>query len=158
MGGADGDYIVWAKEVPGITRAWAYRHWMGAGSVGVMVASSDPVNPVPDAATVQAVKSHIEPLAPVAGSSLYVFAPVPKSVDFHIKLTPDTAAVRAAVTAELRSFLLRDGYPEGELTLSRINEAISIATGEYSHQLIAPAANVSIAKNELAVMGTLSWT
>ncbi|RJT26931.1 baseplate J/gp47 family protein [Buttiauxella izardii] len=158
MGGADGDYIVWAKEVPGITRAWTYRHWMGAGSVGVMVASSDPVNPVPDAGTVQAVKEHIEPLSPVAGSSLYVFAPVPKVVDFHIKLTPDTAAVRASVTAELRSFLLRDGYPEGELTLSRINEAVSIATGEYSHQLIAPAAPVTIAKNELAVLGVLTWT
>lgn len=158
MGGADGDYIVWAKEVPGITRAWTYRHWMGAGSVGVMVASSDPVNPVPDADTVQAVKEHIEPLAPVAGSSLYIFAPVPKVVDFHIKLTPDTAAVRAAVTAELRSFLLRDGYPEGELTLSRINEAVSIATGEYSHQLIAPVAPVTIAKNELAVLGALTWT
>lgn len=158
QGGADGDYVVWAKEVPGITRAWTYRHWMGAGSVGVMVASSDPVNPVPDATVIQAVKAHIEPLAPVAGSSLYVFAPLPKVVDFHIKLTPDTPAVRAAVTAELRSFLLRDGHPEGELTLSRINEAISIAAGEYSHQLIAPAAPVTTAKNELAVLGVLTWT
>ena len=25
QGGADGDYVVWAKEVPGITRAWTYR-------------------------------------------------------------------------------------------------------------------------------------
>lgn len=41
QGGADGDYVVWAKEVPGITRAWTYRHWMGTGTVGVMIAGSD---------------------------------------------------------------------------------------------------------------------
>lgn len=158
LGGADGDYAVWAKEVAGITRTWAYRHWMGTGTIGVMVASSDLVNPIPDAATVDAVKDHIEPLAPVAGSDLYVFAPVAKVVDFEILLSPDTPEIRAAVTAELRSFLLRDGYPKGELELSRINEAVSIATGEYSHRLIAPSASVPIAQNELAVLGVILWT
>ncbi|WDB58339.1 hypothetical protein PS044_09090 [Escherichia albertii] len=69
-----------------------------------------------------------------------------------------TPEIRAAITAELRSFLLRDGYPQGELKVSRISEAISGANGEYSHQLLAPADNISIAKNELAVLGTISWT
>ena len=52
QGGADGDYIIWAKEVAGITRAWTYRHWMGTGTVGVMVASSDLINPIIDDVTV----------------------------------------------------------------------------------------------------------
>ncbi|MDP0477310.1 baseplate J/gp47 family protein, partial [Escherichia coli] len=120
QGGADGDYVVWAKEM--------------------------------------AARQHIGPLAPVAGSDLYVFRPVAHTVDFHIRVTPDTPEIRAAITAELRSFLLRDGYPQGELKVSRISEAISGANGEYSHQLLAPADNISIAKNELAVLGTISWT
>ena len=158
MGGADGDYVVWAKEVPGVTRAWVYRHWLGTGTVGVMVAGSDPVNPVPEAGVVAAVQAHIAPLAPVAGSSLYVFAPQPQTVNFSIRLTPDTEAVRAAVIAELRAFLLRDGTPEGTLALSRINEAISIATGEYSHQLLLPTENIPIARNAMAVLGDVQWT
>lgn len=158
QGGADGDYVVWAKEVPGITRAWTYRHWMGTGTVGVMIASSDLINPIPEESTETAARLHIEPLAPVAGSDLYVFRPVAHTVDFHIRVTPDTPEIRAAITAELRSFLLRDGYPQGELKVSRISEAISGANGEYSHQLLAPADNISIAKNELAVLGTISWT
>ncbi|EKK0085461.1 baseplate J/gp47 family protein [Escherichia coli] len=158
QGGADGDYVVWAKEVPGITRAWTYRHWMGTGTVGVMIASSDLINPIPEESTETAARQHIEPLAPVAGSDLYVFRPVAHKVDFHIRVTPDTPEIRAAITAELRSFLLRDGYPQGELKVSRISEAISGANGEYSHQLLAPADNISIAKNELAVLGTISWT
>ncbi|WP_122358615.1 terminase large subunit domain-containing protein [Escherichia coli] len=158
QGGADGDYVVWAKEVPGITRAWTYRHWMGTGTVGVMIASSDLINPIPEESTETAARQHIVPLAPVAGSDLYVFRPVAHKVDFHIRVTPDTPEIRAAITAELRSFLLRDGYPQGELKVSRISEAISGANGEYSHQLLAPADNISIAKNELAVLGTISWT
>lgn len=158
QGGADPDYVIWAKEVPGITRAWTYRHWMGTGTVGVMVASSDPINPIPDQDTVDAAKEHIEPLAPVAGSDLYLFVPKNKQVDFKIRLTPDTPEIRAAVTAELRSFLFRDGYPTGTLVLSRINEAISVATGEYSHVLVTPAADISIANNELATLGNISWT
>ncbi|MEI8438876.1 terminase large subunit [Escherichia coli] len=158
QGGADGDYVVWAKEVPGITRAWTYRHWMGTGTVGVMIAGSDLINPIPEESTETAARQHIEPLAPVAGSDLYVFRPVAHTVDFHIRVTPDTPEIRAAITAELRSFLLRDGYPQGELKVSRISEAISGANGEYSHQLLAPADNISIAKNELAVLGTISWT
>ncbi|HCM0000945.1 TPA: baseplate J/gp47 family protein [Escherichia coli] len=135
-----------------------YRHWMGTGTVGVMIASSDLINPIPEESTETAARQHIEPLAPVAGSDLYVFRPVAHKVDFHIRVTPDTPEIRAAITAELRSFLLRDGYPQGELKVSRISEAISGANGEYSHQLLAPADNISIAKNELAVLGTISWT
>ncbi|HDV5963891.1 TPA: baseplate J/gp47 family protein, partial [Yersinia enterocolitica] len=115
QGGADGDYIIWAKEVPGVTRAWTYRHWMGTGTVGVMVANSNLENPIPDNAVVSAVRDHILPLAPVAGASLYILAPVAKVVPFHIRLTPDTPEVRYAVIAELRALFLRDGVPGGTL-------------------------------------------
>ncbi len=158
QGGADGDYEVWAKEVAGITRAWTYRHWSGRGTVGVMVANSDLINPIPDAATVSAVQDHIEPLAPVAGADIYVFAPTPHTVNFQIRLNPDTTAVRYAVEAELRSMMLRDGGPESVLKPSRISEAISIATGEYSHTLVSPSADITIGKGELGVVGAISWT
>lgn len=157
QGGADGDYVIWAKEVAGITRAWTYRHWMGTGTVGVMVASSDLINPILDDVTVAEAQAHIEPLAPVAGSDLYVFKATKKTVDFTIDLNPDNESTRSTVEAELLSFLLRDGYPEGTLELSRINEAISIAAGELSHTLISPAENIPIAKNELAVLGVITW-
>ncbi|WP_367395381.1 baseplate J/gp47 family protein [Pantoea sp. Ep11b] len=158
QGGADGDYEVWAKEVPGITRAWTYRHWSGRGTVGVMVASSDLINPVPDAATVATVQAYIEPRAPVAGADIYAFAASTHVVNFQIRLNPDTPEVRYAVEAELRSMMLRDGVPEGVLKPSRISEAISIAAGEYSHTLVSPTADIPIAKGEVGVVGSISWT
>ncbi|WP_313383139.1 baseplate J/gp47 family protein [Pantoea sp.] len=158
QGGADGDYEVWAKEVAGVTRAWTYRHWSGRGTVGVMVANSDLINPIPDAATVAAVKAYIEPLAPVAGADIYVFAPTPRVVNFQIRLNPDAPETRYAVEAELRSMMLRDGGPESILKPSRISEAISIATGEYSHTLVSPSSDITIGKGEIGVVGTISWT
>ncbi|WP_407321759.1 baseplate J/gp47 family protein [Dickeya ananatis] len=157
QGGADTDYITWAKEVSGVTRAWCYRHWMGTGTVGVMIANSDLINPIPDTAVVAAAQNYIEPLAPVAGADLYVFAPTPHVVNFEIDLNPDNAAVRAAVEAELRSMMLRDGVPGGVIKPSRISEAISAATGEYSHRLISPSADVSIAVGAIGVVGTITW-
>ena len=105
--GADQDYVIWAKEVEGVTRAWTYRHWLGIGTVGVMVANDDLVNPIPDKSVAEAAWNHINPLAPVAGSSLSVFIPIAKVVNFSIRLTPDTAAIRFAVLAELRALCQR---------------------------------------------------
>ncbi|MCP1064674.1 baseplate J/gp47 family protein [Serratia symbiotica] len=33
----DSDYVRWAKEVLGISRAWIHRHKNGIGTVGVIV-------------------------------------------------------------------------------------------------------------------------
>ena len=54
--------------------------------------------------------------------------------------------------------MLRDGIPEGVLKPSRISEAISIATGEYSHTLVSPTSDIAIARGEIGVVGTISWT
>lgn len=65
QGGADPDYVIWAKEVQGINRAWTFRHWKGIGTVGVMVATNDPEHPAPDESVINAVREHILPLTPV---------------------------------------------------------------------------------------------
>lgn len=158
QGGADADYEVWAKEVAGVTRAWTYRHWSGRGTVGVMLANSNLYDPIPDAAVVATVQAHIEPLAPIAGADVYAFAATPHVVNYHIRLTPDTQEIRLAVEAEIRAMNLRDGVPEGALEPSRISEAISLATGEYSHVLVSPTNEVPIAKGEVGVVGDFTWT
>lgn len=121
QGGADPDYIIWAKEIAGITRAWTFRRWQGVGTVGVMVATSDPQHPAPTDDLVQAVRNHILPLAPVAGAGLFVFAASENVIPLTIALAKDTVEIRATVTAELNSLMLRDGEPGGKIYLSRIS-------------------------------------
>ncbi|EBQ9797653.1 phage baseplate protein, partial [Salmonella enterica subsp. enterica serovar Kottbus] len=157
QGGADPDYVIWAKEIAGITRAWTFRHYKGTGTVGVMVATSNPVNPAPGDDLVKAVRDHILPLAPVAGGGLFVFAATEKSIPVTVALAKDTPEIRTAIIAELNALMLRDGAPSGKIYVSRISEAISLATGEVAHQLRVPAADVVLGKTELPVLGNITW-
>lgn len=157
QGGADHDYTIWAKEISGITRAWTFRHWQGVGTVGVMVATSDPKNPAPDDQLVNEVREHILPIAPVAGGGLFVFAAAEKTIPISIALAKDTPEIRAAIEAELDSFMLRDGQPEGIIYLSRMSEAISLAAGEVAHKLIAPTSDITLGQTELPVAGEITW-
>ncbi|MEZ6994352.1 MULTISPECIES: baseplate J/gp47 family protein [unclassified Aeromonas] len=157
QGGSDTDYQVWAEEVPGVTRAWCYRHWMGAGTVGVFLVDDNSEALVPSAAIIDAARQHIEPKAPVAAAELYLLGINIKRVAHRIKVTPDTPEVRAAVTAAMREFYRREGGPEQTIAPSRLSEAISAANGEYKHQLLAPVAEFTTAKGEVVALGTTTW-
>ncbi|WVR18344.1 baseplate J-like protein [Bordetella phage PY223] len=155
-GGADFDYKAWALEVPGVTRAWVYPLHLGPGTVGITFVRDNDTPIIPDPAEVQAVQDHIDALRPVTAEAV-VFAPVAEPLDFTISVTPATAAIKAAIEAELRDLLARESEPGGTLYLSRINEAISIAAGEFDHTLVSPSADVVKATGHLAVMGAITW-
>ncbi|MFT8210853.1 MAG: baseplate J/gp47 family protein [Symbiopectobacterium sp.] len=157
QGGADSDYVRWAKEVLGISRAWTHRHKNGIGTVGVMVASDDIDHPAPTQEILTKVREHILLLAPVAGSGLTVFAVTEKIVLLSLALSTDTSEIRAAVIAEIKAFLQREGEPDSKLFLSRLAEAISLAAGEVAHRLIAPTADIELTNTEVPVLGEVTW-
>ncbi|MDH5753427.1 MAG: baseplate J/gp47 family protein, partial [Deltaproteobacteria bacterium] len=155
--GRVGDYATWAREVSGVTRAWDYPLYLGGGTVGITFVLDDQVGSIiPDAAKVAEVQAYLEDRAPVDCTPT-VFAPVAVPLDFTVSLTPDTAAVRAAVEAELEDLILRKAAPGGTIYISQINEAISLAEGETDHSLTAPAADVAHGFGEIAVMGAITW-
>lgn len=155
-GGADFDYKAWALEVPGVTRAWVYPLHMGPGTVGITFVRDNDADLIPDAPEVEAVQNYIDSKRAVTAEAV-VFAPVADDLDFTISVTPATAAVKDAIEAELRDLLARESEPGGTLYLSRINEAISIAAGEFDHTLVSPAADVVMATGHIAVMGVITW-
>lgn len=155
-GGAAHDYVAWALEVPGVSRAWVYPGELGLGTVTVRFVRDDDASPIPDAGEVAAVQAHIDALRPVT-AQVTVVAPVAVPLDFTVDLAPDTAAIRAAVEAELRDLLRREAEPGATILISHIREAISLAAGEHDHILVAPAANIPHAVGEMAVFGTITW-
>ncbi|PHX39826.1 baseplate J protein [Pseudomonas sp. NZIPFR-PS2] len=155
-GGSADDYETWALEVPGVTRAWCRRNFLGPGTVGVFVMRDDDANPIPDPAQLAEVKAYIEPLRPVT-AELYVLAPVQVPVVYQIRLTPDTSAVRAAVVVQLQDLHNREAGLGDTLLISHIRESISSATGETDHDLVLPAADVPSASNQLLTFGGCLW-
>lgn len=161
-GGAKHDYVTWAKEVPGVTRAWCSPGELGAGTVTVRFVRDDDADLIPGVSEVADVQAYIDEKRPVTAKASYVVAPVPDDLDFEIQLLPDTPAIRSAVEAELRDLMLREAQPElgndeGTILITHIREAVSIAAGERNHVLSSPTADVTHALGHMAKFGAISW-
>jgi uncharacterized phage protein gp47/JayE len=155
-GGAVDDYETWAREVPGVTRAWCVRTYLGPGTVGLFFVRDNDSDIVPSPAEIDTVQSHIEAQRPVT-ADLYVLAPQVLAVDYEIRLSPDTDALRGRVEQALRQLHASEGDLGVPLLLSHMREAISTTPGERDHLLIAPADDVVPGVNELPVFGSITW-
>ena len=115
MGGDADDYVAWAREVPGVTRAWASPLEMGVGTVTVRFMMDDlrsGSGGFPTAEDVSVVRAHIDLKRPVAVRDFYVEAPIPEPISFTISmLKNDTAATRAAISAAVSAMLLGRAAP-----------------------------------------------
>ncbi|WP_424195554.1 baseplate J/gp47 family protein [Ampullimonas aquatilis] len=155
--GTKADYIAWALQVAGVTRAWCYPNELGAGTVVVRFVRDNDVTIIPDAGEVATVQTYIDALRPVT-AALTVVAPNAVPLNFTISgLSPSNATVQAAVQAELADLILREAEPGGTLLLSHIRAAISSASGENDYVLTSPAANVVNTTGNITTMGTITW-
>jgi uncharacterized phage protein gp47/JayE len=155
-GGAYHDYLAWALEVPGVTRAWCYPQYLGLGTVGLAFVCDDQADILPDAEKIAEMRDYIEARRPVT-AVVTVFAPIPVPLDLSIRITPNLATVAASVETELRDLIYREAEPGGTIYLSHIREAISLAVGEVDHELVSPIEDVVLENGEITVMGAITW-
>ncbi|MBD8592370.1 baseplate J/gp47 family protein [Pseudomonas sp. CFBP 8758] len=155
-GGNAEDYVTWALECAGVTRAWAVRNYMGPGTVGVFFVRDGDASIIPDANEVATVKAYISTKAPVT-AEVYVLAPVLKAINYTLKIPPDTTVVRSAVAAELADLHEREAGLGETLLISHIREAISSAEGEMDNLVSSPVSDVTAKANELLTVGTFTW-
>lgn len=156
QGGAKSDYVAWALAQPGVTRAWAYPGWMGAGTVGVAFVMDGRDDILPLEADVAAVQAAIEELRPVT-AELIVFAPAAQPIDVVIRVAPDTPEIRASIEAELADMFTRDAEPGGTIHVSRLREAISLSPGEHNHQLDLPDRDQTVAAGTIPMLGEVTF-
>jgi uncharacterized phage protein gp47/JayE len=156
QGGAEADYVAWALEVPGVTRVWVTPRADGAGTVRVRFVRDDDADFIPSAGEVTAVQDYIDERRPVT-AAVTVSAPTVNEWSFLILLTPDTAAIRAAVEAELEDLFQREGEPGGTIPLSRVRTAIGSAAGIVDYELVNPSDDLTQAAGEIPVLYTVDW-
>lgn len=143
MGGDADDYVAWAGEVPGVTRAWCAPNAMGAGTVTVRFMMDDlraSNGGYPIADDIAIVKAHLDTVRPVTVRDLFVFGPTPQGLAIPISnLYPNTLSVKAAIEASI-STMLRDraaparavngSYVDAQTIYAAwVSEAISAAEG-----------------------------
>lgn len=169
-GGADFDYVAWALEVSGVTRAWSIPQYQGIGTIGVaFVRDNDEDSIIPNSTQRAAVRAYIvEHEDP--GTGLTIGCPVtaepglfivdisPVTMNFEISVYPNTSAVQDAIEANLLALITAEGGAGETIYLSEISEAISLATGEERHSLTAPIADTAAATTEVHVLGTITFS
>lgn len=153
--GNEKDYERWAKEVAGVTRAWAKRLEMGAGTVTVRFVRDNDVSIFPDAGEISQVQAYIASKRP-ATATVYVVSPLANTVNVTVALNPNTSDTQAAVLAELRDLFL-DQSPGGTVYLSAIRGAISRAAGVTDFAMSAPVADVVSSTGYLPVLGSVNF-
>lgn len=156
QGGTASDYVTWALEVPGVTRAWVYPREMGAGTVILRFVRDDDASLIPDSGEVATVQAYVDALRP-ATAAVTVAAPVAAPLAFTLAVVPNTTAVKAAVEAELEDLLRREASPGAALPISRIRTAIGNADGLTDYTLTTPSATVSPSAGQLITLGVITW-
>ena len=175
QGGDQTDYVEWALQVAGCTRAWCLPQGMGPGTVtvfpmfdianptsGGFPIGTDGISHLDARVAAKAtgdqglVADHIYGLQPVT-AMVWVVAPTPHPVDVTLAaLSPNTADVRAAIVAALNDMFLIEGVPGGTLYPSQLYEAI-LATPDVDHfTMTVPEAPITLAIGALPIMGVLT--
>jgi uncharacterized phage protein gp47/JayE len=158
MAGTSEDYVGWALEVPGITRAFVRPRTPTLGMVTVMVvADGNEPTIEPTAAQIEAVLTYLDTVRPVT-ARVVVEAPVLEALDLTIELSPPSATVRARVIANLEDAITREAVPGGTIRLSRLSSAISASPGEIYHRITSPSVDVVADANTLLVPGVVTWS
>lgn len=156
-GGNAQDYVAWAKEVAGVTRAWCYPLELGAGTVVVRFMRDDDDDPIPSVQEVQDVQDHIDAVAPVT-ADVTVEAPTAVPLSMTLAVSPDTAAVRDAVAVALEDYLRRTASPGGTIPLSQLEVTVGTADGVTDFTFTSPTTDVTHATGEIATYEAPTFT
>jgi uncharacterized phage protein gp47/JayE len=151
-GGSRYDYLRWALEVPGVTRAWVCGSEQGGpGTVSVAFVKDDSTPITPTQAERDAMRdyliSHTDPatglkvgipVTDIAGLSIPALTAVRVTMNIFIpaSATPSlTDAVKAGIKSAVKEYIRRDGGPGETLYASRLSDAISSVPGETRHEI-----------------------
>lgn len=156
-GGAAFDYPVWVQNAFAAVKVKTLPNWTGPGSVGVVVAMGSLEAPrVPTPAELDAIAAHLALVRPVT-AEVHTLAVILRPEPMTLAVAPDTAQVRTAVDAARKAYLAAEAEIGLRVYRSRLSEALSAASGEYRHYLVAPAADIAPAARELVTAGPLTW-
>ena len=119
MGGDAEDYVAWALQVPGVTRAWSAPLEMGMGTVTLrfmmddLRKTDDPMTDgFPLVEDVIAVWAYLDTKRPVAVKDIFVVAPIPFPVDFGLSnLSEYDASTVQEISDSVKTMLKERAHP-----------------------------------------------
>jgi uncharacterized phage protein gp47/JayE len=159
MGGSEADYLRWATAVPGVTRAWASPE-QGVGTITVRFLMDDlypDTHGIPQEADILKVADYIDSQRPVTVMDCYVLPPLLLFYDITVTdLTKDDESTRASIEASIREMERKRSKPGQTMYRSWVDEAVSQAVGEDSHEMIFET-TVMPNPGSMPILGTVTY-
>lgn len=184
QGGAQSDYVGWAMEVAGVTRAWCAPNGFGTGTVVVYVMldeaeaahggfpqGSDGVSqhdkgpdglPRGIVATGDqlTIADFIIKPQPVT-ALVYIVSPTVNTVNFTISgLAGASAATKALISQSVAGVFIQQGTPlagAGVIDLSYVESAIAAIPGTSGFVIAVPTGNIANTTGQLPVLGAITY-
>jgi len=159
-------YPVIGAPVTPATGTIAYIPTVRPGQTVIYFTRDNDENVIPDATEVEQTKETIAEIKPAHMSliDLIVRAPEAVVVDFSFSsLSPNTSTMQAAITANLQAFFEEETDVGEDVTADDyrcvINSTIDPATGTSptGFTLTTPTGTISVADNELPVLGNVTY-
>ncbi|RDU99238.1 baseplate J/gp47 family protein [Trinickia dinghuensis] len=165
QGGAQADYVTWARAVSGVTRAWCAPNGFGAGTVVVYFMMDDaesghagfpqgtngvsqydqgpggaPRGAVAagDQLTLANALITVQPVTAL----VYACSPIENQIGFRITGVT-SVTTQAAIDGALADLMLREGEPGGTLDLSDVSSAIGSVSGSAGYLIAAITSTVN---------------
>lgn len=176
QGGSITDYPQWARQVPGVTRAWCVPNGMGSGTVVVQFMMDETeaafggfpqgadgcaaaeTRGATAAGDQLAVANYIFTKQPVC-ALVYATSPVAHPIAFTLTGTGAwSAALKAQVSAAILSALVQTGVPGATVDLSYIEAAIAAVAGTAGFVITVPAGNVAQTPGQLPTLGVVTFS
>lgn len=162
-GGAVGDHVAWALTQAGVTRSWerTWRTHPGIVPVGEVhlffVRDNDGTGAaiIPDSGERASVQAAVQALSPFLVTCPELTA---VAFDFTASFTSKIAPsiTESAIEAEVADLIVRDAEPGVTILRSRVDEAISVAQGEVSHELEYPDFDKAHTYAQMPIPGSLT--
>ena len=158
MGGDLEDYVQWALQYPGVTRAWAASE-MGIGTITVRFLMDDlraDNDGWPYQNDVNDVQAYIDSVRPVTVKDCFVLAPIKQHIDITItNLVPFNPEVEAEIEASIEAMLMQMAAPGQTIYAAWVSYAIMSAPSVQSFDLVAGGDYVMLSTGNMAVLGTI---
>ena len=155
--GTKEDYVAWAKEVPGVTRAWCYPMELGPGRVTVRFMTDGMTeNGIPSSQMIETVEDHIEGQMPVT-VILAVVAPQAKPLSMTLDILPDTEEARAKIKSAIEQVILNEAAPGGPVLLSSLSRAVGSVSEVSSFRIVTPTDDVTTTTGQILVPGEITY-
>ncbi len=127
--GNENDYINWALEIAGVTRAWCYPCFPNKGIVGLTCVKDNDINIFPNREEIETYRKYILSKMPIT-AELNLFTLLPLKIDFEIQLRNNNDVNKAKITNILKNVITENSSPNKTIKIYQF--IVSIQSNDFS--------------------------